>query len=126
MFTLAGIAYDGSVVQLDEQTKNHDAREPAQTDHDGDPAEVALGDRGTADGRLHSATEHVGKTAALPLVHQHQQHQQQAEDDQGDLEPQNHGWSLLSGNSWLHVRTTGAGRLPSWPPQGYDGSALAH
>ncbi len=45
--------------------------EPEQTDHHGDAVEVALGDRGATDGRLHAATEHVGETAALPLVHQH-------------------------------------------------------
>src|SRR5882724_10282737 len=108
--------------RLHQQAEYDDAGEPQQTEHHGDAVEVALGDRRAADGRRHAATEHVGETAALPLVHQHKQHQQQAEDDQGDREPQNHGWTNFLGTGW----TTGAGWHSTWPPQGYDGSPLAH
>src|SRR5882724_7238099 len=86
--------------RLHQQAEYDDAGEPQQTEHHGDAVEVALGDRRAADGRRHAATEHVGETAALPLVHQHQQHQQQAEDDQGDREPQNHGWTNFLGFGW--------------------------
>src|SRR5689334_7309286 len=57
-----------SALHLHQNAEHDNAREPEQTDHDGDPVEVALGDRGAADGGLHAATEHVGETAALPLV----------------------------------------------------------
>ena len=51
-----------------------------------DPVEVALGHRGPAQTRRHSATEHVGKPATPALVEQDQQDQEQARDDEQRVE----------------------------------------
>ena len=55
-----------------------DADEPQQADQDRDAVEVALGDRGGAEGRRDATAEHVGQAAALALVQSTSTHHQQA------------------------------------------------
>src|SRR6476661_5570336 len=80
-----------------DQAETDDGSGPDQTDGDGEAVEVALGDRGPAHGAGHAAAEHVGETAALALVEQDEQGQEQASQDQDDLEADLH---------CFHVRCT--------------------
>src|SRR5205823_5760693 len=56
--------------ELVEQAERDDGSEPDQTDTDGDPVQVPLGDRGTAQAGRHTATEEVRQTATAAFVQQ--------------------------------------------------------
>src|SRR5699024_1645924 len=75
---------------VDQQTEDDDSEDPGDSEPDGHPVEVAL-DHGRPTERGGDATtEHVGKTAALPLVHQHQKDQQDTEKHHEDGQTEDH------------------------------------
>lgn len=67
-----------------------DADDPDDEDAEGDPVEIALGDAGGAGRRGDATAEHVGDSAALALVHEHREREEDArehdEDEQDDLQ----------------------------------------
>ena len=65
-------------MELGNEAKDHDARDPQEAQDDGDAVQVALGNTGRTKGGGHTAAEHVGDAAAATLVQQDEKRQQKA------------------------------------------------
>src|SRR5215475_12261803 len=79
-----------SELALQQESERNDRYRPYHADEIRDAVEIALHDRRATEGRGHAATEHVGQAAALPLVQEDQQHQQEAGNDQHQREQNDH------------------------------------
>src|SRR3954451_20679931 len=79
---------------LEDQPEADDGGEPDDSDDDRDAVQVALRDRGAADRRARTATEHVGEPSALALVQQDQHDHEQARDDEHSPEYDDHRFTL--------------------------------
>src|SRR5471030_2653358 len=84
----AGAALDGEAL---DEPETDNAGAPYQTEGNGEPVEVALGDRRAAHGAGHAAAEHVGEATTLALVQEDQQGQQQPTEHQDHIYPDLHG-----------------------------------
>lgn len=75
-------------VELHEQVKRDNQRDPQQSDDNRPAIQVLLSDTGGACILRQTTAEHIGQAAPLTLVHEDKQRQQEAEDDKKNLDNQ--------------------------------------
>src|SRR5699024_11566172 len=73
-----------------QQTEADDSEDPGYSEPYGHPVELAPAHGRPTERGGDATTEHVGKTAALPLVHQHQKDQQDTEKHHEDGQTEDH------------------------------------
>jgi hypothetical protein len=73
-------------VELSDETENHDADDPDQSQDYGDAIEVALGNSGCAEIGGDSATEHVREASTASTVQKNEKGQQKARDTEHYLQ----------------------------------------
>ena len=72
-------------IELRHQTEGNDDGNPQHRDDDGPTIQVLFRDTGGTR-VLGESAEHIGQTAALTLVHQNQQGEQEAENNKNNLQ----------------------------------------
>lgn len=72
-------------IELRHQTEGNDDGNPQHRDDDGPTIQVLFRDTGRTRILGETAAEHIGQTAALALVHEDEQRQQDGRDDDDDL-----------------------------------------